>query len=91
MAASRQWSIDVLIDEQEDARVTRAEVRLRTDGEAEFVGRGTAHRHPDDSEVARIGDELATARALSNLSHELIQAAASQIEQITHKNVHLHG
>lgn len=89
MASSRQWIIDILIDEQQDARVTHAEARLRTDGPAELVGRGTAHRHPGDTEVARIGDELATARALSNLSQELIQAAASEIEQITHEHVYL--
>jgi hypothetical protein len=91
MAPSRQWNVDILIDEQQDARVTHAEARLRTDGPAEFVGRGTAHRHPSDTEVARIGDVLATARALSNLAHELIQAAASEIEQITHEHVHLHS
>jgi hypothetical protein len=89
MATTRQWVVDIVIDEREDARVTHAEARLRTNGTAELVGRGTAHRHPDDAEVARIGDELATARALSNLSHELIHTAARDIEQITKQRVHL--
>jgi hypothetical protein len=91
MAATRRWSVDIFIDEHEDERITHAEARLRTNDKTHLVGRGTAHRHPDDAEVAEIGDELAAARALSNLSHELIHAAASDIEQITKKHVNLRG
>jgi hypothetical protein len=91
MAQGRRWTIDILIDEQPDARATHAEARLRTGGPEELVSRGTAHRHPDDTEVARIGDELATARALSNLSHELIRAAAEEIEEVNQEHMHLHG
>ncbi|TDO48442.1 uncharacterized protein DUF1876 [Kribbella sp. VKM Ac-2527] len=89
MGASREWSVDIFIDEHEEDRVTRAEARLHKDSESELVGQGTAHRHPDDVEVAEIGDELAVARALANLSHELIHAAATDIEQITKRRVHL--
>jgi hypothetical protein len=60
-------------------------------GAEELVSRGTAHRHPDDAEVAGIGDELATVRVLSNLSHELIRAAAEEIEEVDQEHMHLHG
>ncbi|WP_238151591.1 dsRBD fold-containing protein [Kribbella sindirgiensis] len=33
----------------------------------------------------------AVARALSDLAHGLLDTAASDIEAITHKHVHLHG
>ena len=69
----RQWTIDIEIDEMEDERTTHAEARLRTDGE-QLSGRGTAYRHPNDREVPQIGDEL---------------AAAQNIEEITHKPTHL--
>ncbi|TCC08478.1 DUF1876 domain-containing protein [Kribbella soli] len=89
MAGTRRWSVDIFIDEHEDERITNAEARLHTNDKTHLVGHGSAHRHPEDAEVAEIGDELAVARALSNLSHELIHAAASDIEQITKKHVHL--
>ena len=84
----RQWTIDIEIDEMEDERTTHAEARLRTDGE-QLSGRGTAYRHPNDVEVPQIGDELAAARALSELAHRLILAAAQDIEEVTHKPTHL--
>ena len=37
------------------------------------------------------GDDLAVARALSDLAHKLLEAAASDIEAISHKKVHLHS
>ena len=82
--AVRQWTVDIMIDELEDERTTHAEARLRTDGE-QLAGRGTAYRHPQDVEVPQIGDELAAARALSELAHRLILAAAEDIEEITHR------
>jgi hypothetical protein len=51
------------------------------------TGRPDRHRHPEDAEIStswRWPD-------LSDLSHELIRAAASDIEQITKKHVHLRG
>jgi hypothetical protein len=86
----RQWTVDIEIDEVEDERTTHAQARLRTDGE-QLTGRGTAYRHPDDVEVPQIGDELATARALSELAHRLVLAAAEDIEEVTHHPTHLRG
>jgi len=90
MIASRHWSVDIFIDEHEDERITHAEARLHTNDTTHLVGRGTARRNPDDTDIAEIGDELAVARALSSLAHELLDAATSDIEQITHKHTHLH-
>jgi hypothetical protein len=84
----RQWTVDIEIDEVEDERTTHAEARLRTPGE-QLTGRGTAYRHPSDLDVPRIGDELAAARALSELSHRLVLAAAEDIEEVTHRPSHL--
>ncbi|TCC30735.1 DUF1876 domain-containing protein [Kribbella speibonae] len=91
MNTSRRWRIDIFIDEHEDERITHAEARLHTNDKTQLVGRGGARRNPDDTEIAEIGDELAVARALSDLAHNLLQTAASDIEAITHKRVHLHS
>jgi hypothetical protein len=91
MIASRQWSVEIFIDEHEDERTTRAEARLHTNDKTQLVGRGTARRNPNDTDIAEIGDELAVARALSDLAHELLDAAASDIEQITHEHIRLHS
>jgi hypothetical protein len=91
MTATRRWGVEIFIDEHEDERMTHAEARLHTNDKTQLTGHGTAHRHPEDSEVAEIGDEIAVARALSNLSHERIHAAASDIEQLTKEHVRLHS
>ncbi|HET6741678.1 MAG TPA: DUF1876 domain-containing protein [Kribbella sp.] len=88
---SGRWRVDVFVDEHEDDRTTHAEARLHTNDKTHLFGRGVAHRNPDDSEIAEIGDELAVARALSDLAHKLLHAAASDIEAITHDRVRLHG
>jgi Domain of unknown function (DUF1876) len=91
MITSRRWRVDIVVDEHEDERTTEAVARLHTNDKTELVGRGAAHRNPADAEIAEIGDELAAARALSALAHELLHAAASDIEAITHHRVHLHS
>jgi hypothetical protein len=55
-----------------------------------MVGSGIARRNPDDQEVTQIGEEIAAARALSDLAQQLLSYAAGQIEEITHKRAHLH-
>ncbi|MEV0802888.1 DUF1876 domain-containing protein [Kribbella sp. NPDC050281] len=91
MIASRHWSVEIFIDEHEDERTTHAEARLHTNDETHLIGRGAARRNPNDADIAEIGDELAVARALSNLAHELLDAAASDIEQVTHEHIRLHS
>jgi hypothetical protein len=87
MQALKRWSVAIEIDEHEGR--TRAVARLDA-GATELTGVGLARCNPEDRDVPQIGDELAVARALSELSHQLVDATASDIEQITHRPAHVH-
>jgi hypothetical protein len=89
MVHTRTWTVDVTIDEHEDERRTRAVAVLRTEARPQLRGEGTARRFPADREVPEIGDELATARALADLAYKLLDVAAGDIEQVTHRPAHL--
>jgi hypothetical protein len=88
MHETKRWNVVIDIDEK-DGR-TRAVARLQAGDTDQLSGVGLARLNPADLDVPEIGDELATARALSELSHHLLDAAAGGIEQITHKPAHLH-
>jgi hypothetical protein len=79
MDADKTWNVQVDIDEHEGR--TRAVARLTTGGAQSLAGTGLARLNPDDQDVHAIGDELAVARALSELSHLLLDAAARDIER----------
>ena len=79
MNAVKTWTVQVEIDEHEES--TRAVARLDAGGAQSLTGTGLARLHPVDRDVPRIGDELAAARALSELSHLLLDVAARDIEQ----------
>jgi len=86
--AKKTWHLDVKVEEHD--KRTRAKVRLSWQG-AKLVGVGTARLDPADEPVAAIGDELAIARALSDLAHQLFELTVSDIETATHKPVtHVH-
>lgn len=87
MHENKRWTVSIDIDEH-DGR-TRATARLRTGDTDVLVGTGLARCSPQDVDVPEIGDELATARALSDLSHRLLDLAAGDIEQLTHQRAHL--
>jgi Domain of unknown function (DUF1876) len=89
MSNNKQWRVEILIDEHTDQRRTRAEARLHNPGDTGLIGEGLARRSPWDAEVPEIGDELAVSRALSDLAHKLLEAAAGDIEQSTHRAAHL--
>lgn len=78
---AKHWTIDLYVDEHDGG--TRAEARLHNRDETRLVGTGTARCNPKDSEVPEIGDELAVSRALADLSHQLLDAAAADIEAMT--------
>lgn len=82
---SKSWTVEVALDEQVDQ--TLAEATLSIEGRTTITGRGMSRRNPSDESVPRIGDELATARALSDLSHQLLDVAAGDIESHTHQRV----
>jgi hypothetical protein len=50
---------------------------------------GLARRYPDDQEITQTGEEIAAARALSDLAHRLLNDAAEQIEGITDQRARL--
>ena len=79
---TKAWTVQVSIDEQGDDTVADAVISL--DNKMEVRGQGRSRRNPADESVHRIGDELATARALSDLAHQLLGVAASDIESRTH-------
>ena len=88
MSASKQWSVTVDIDEEEG--MTLAEAKLHTPAGHEVTGVGKANRNPLDPDVSDIGDELAVARALSNLAERLRHTAERDIAGVTGQPSHVH-
>jgi hypothetical protein len=86
MTIADSWPVEISMHAEEGK--TRAEARLTKDGVG-MIGHGLARRNPDDQEVTQIGEEIAAARALSALAHQLLSDAAGQIEDITHERAHL--
>ena len=86
MDYAKTWRIDVFIDEH-DGR-THARVQLTT-GDNVLTGTGIARRRGADRDVPEIGDELAVARALGDLAHQLLEATAADLEQVTHEPARL--
>jgi hypothetical protein len=84
---AKRWTVDIFIDE--DDGHTYAEARLHTDAKTKLVGVGRAQLNPADHGVPEIGDELAGARALNDLGHRLLLAAAADIEGVTRTKVRL--
>src|SRR5258708_16015001 len=81
MTTVDSWLVEIVIRERD--RETHAEARL-TKGAGGLTGQGTARRNPQDREATQIGEENAAARALSHLAPKLLDAAARDIEGITH-------
>ena len=63
------WTIEIGFDEDTD--YTQAIATLRAPNGRELRGLGQARRNPEDRSVPAIGEEVAGARALSSLAHEL--------------------
>ena len=84
----RGWTVEVTFTEGDDR--TRAEATMRATKQ-EWHGWGRARRNPTDPDVPAVGEELAAARALTDLAHQLVDAAAGQIESYEGHPVHLHS
>ncbi|OBF10148.1 hypothetical protein A5730_07310 [Mycobacterium sp. ACS4054] len=82
--ATKACHIDVLVEERDEK--TRAKARLSWQGKT-LVGVGRARLDPADEPVATIGDELAIARALSDLANQLFAATSTDIQASTHEPV----
>ena len=79
---TKTWTVQLTLDEEGDD--TRADATLNLDDALQVRGHGVSRRNPRDESEPKIGDELATARALSDLAHQLLAAAATDIESKTH-------
>jgi hypothetical protein len=88
MNADDRWSIAVFVAEIDGE--TDAEARLTKADYRNFTGRGKAQLNPADRNVAVIGEEIAVARALSDLSHKLLHSAAVGVESMTHEKARLY-
>jgi hypothetical protein len=77
------WAVELVLSER--GNETHAEARLHTHDDTHLSGHGRARRNPVDPQVPEIGDELAAARALADLSHALLDAAAGDLEAVTHQ------
>ena len=84
---SKSWTVQVDIGEHDGT--TRAIAQLHTGDKTTLTGTGSARLNPADPDVPEIGDELAVARALSQLAHTLLDAAAEDISGVLHKDVQL--
>ena len=80
MSVSKRWAVDILL--HEDGGRTTAEARLHTDEDNRLVGIGLARLSPGDEDVPGIGEELAAARALSDLGHRLLLTAAADVAAV---------
>ncbi len=83
----KQWTVTIDIDEHEGH--TRAVARLQDRDTERLTGVGLARLDPADRDVPEIGDEIAVARALSDLGHRLLQAATEDVEASTGEEAHL--
>jgi hypothetical protein len=74
---------------EEDAEHTEARATLVLRG-ARFTGIGRARRNPTDPNLPMVGEELAAARALSDLTHKLVEAATETISTREGRPAHVH-
>jgi hypothetical protein len=80
MHEAKRWSVTIHIDEHEGRTRARAQVHTR-DG-AGPVAVGTARLDPAEHDVPEIGEELAVARALTELGKGLLEAAAADVDDV---------
>lgn len=75
---------------EEDVDHTEATASLMLRG-VTFTGAGRARRNPADVDVPIVGEELAASRALSDLAHKLLDAAAEAISEREGAPVNVEG
>ena len=87
MNVNEDWLVSLSVTETDGQ--THVEARLVMSGGDQIAGHGQARRNPADREVARIGAQIASARALADLAGQLLHAAATAIEDSTHERADL--
>ncbi|MER5419025.1 DUF1876 domain-containing protein [Streptosporangium roseum] len=78
---AKQWTVQIYITEEGDD--TSARAVLSTRDKTHMTGVGHARRNPADQPAPEIGDELAVARALSDLGNRLLTVTSEDIAQFT--------
>ena len=86
MTESAEVDIRLHFSEDEDHTEARATLVLRG---ATFTGWGRSRRNPVDPNVPMVGEELAAARALSDLGHKLLDGAAEVITDFSGRPAHV--
>ncbi|MFC0527668.1 DUF1876 domain-containing protein [Phytohabitans kaempferiae] len=87
MTATKRWNVEILIGELDDR--TYAEAQLYDEIRDDLVGTGQTRLHPEEPDIPEIGDEIAVARALTDLGHRLLVAATEDLEEATRHRVRL--
>jgi hypothetical protein len=87
MNQTRTLTLNIHLVEKEAE--TTADAMLTTGSGAVLTAHGMARRNPRDRDVPEIGDEIAVARALSEMAHKLLDAAAGEISKAEHRRVRL--
>ena len=75
-----QQELDIHVHFDEDRDQTLAYLELNLRGE-HFEATGRARRNPADRPMPVVGEELALARALGELTNQVMEAAHDKIEQ----------
>jgi hypothetical protein len=87
MGDTKVFTVEIEVTEEPEHTEARARLEL---GDGSRGGWGRARRNPSDPDRPRLGDELAMARALSDLAHHLLDEVATQIEATEGKPAQLH-
>lgn len=87
MNRTRTLTLNIELVEKEAE--TTADVTFTTEEGTVLTAHGIARRNPRDRDVPEIGDEIAVARALSEMAHKLLDVAASEISKAEHRRVRL--
>jgi hypothetical protein len=86
MSDVNTWTVSLKFLEVDDR--TRAEAEL-LGAPIRLTGVGTARRNPVDPNLPAVGEEIAAARALADLSHHVLEEAAHEIESWEGHSVNL--
>lgn len=81
------WQMEISFDEDDTHTHANAVVRFADGTDAR--ARGDAYRNPRDPSQPMVGEEIAAARALSDLASQLLERAAGQIQSATHEKAYL--
>ncbi len=78
MNTQKRWRVEILINEHDQR--TQALARLDTHDDLHTHGQGSARRSHIDTNPSQIRDQLAAARALSELANKLAARAGCNLE-----------